>query len=226
MRISDGSSSYHSLQVSANRRMSAGLQLQGTYTWSKLLETLRLMNAFDAAPSKMIGEFDNPQRGTFSAIWELPFGKGRRFTTESPVVNRIIGGWQVSGIYICQSGAAVWLSSVVHTGISPKIDSPTIDGWFNRESMKILPPFTARRNPYMWNDLRTLAQNNWDLAVLKRTPLRPEKISLQFRAEFINAFNRTWFGNPDVNPASANYGKILSQANSPREIQLALKLSF
>jgi len=43
---------------------------------------------------------------------------------------------------------------------------------------------------------------------------------------FINAFNRVWFGAPDVNPASANYGKVLSQANSPRNIQLALKLSL
>ena len=92
--------------------------------------------------------------------------------------------------------------------------------------MKILPPFTARRNPYMWNDLRTATQNNWDIAILKKTALRPEKLSLQFRAEFINAFNHPWFGSPNVNPAAASYGQVLSQANSPREIQLAMKLSF
>lgn len=225
-RESKGKSSYHSLQASANKRMSHGLQIQVAYTWSKLLEELRFINTFDPAPSKMIGEFDNPHRFSAGFIYEMPFGRGKRFGSDNPVLSRIIGGWQVSGIYIYQTGAAVWLPGVVHTGISPKIDNPTIDQWFNRDAMKILPAFTARRNPWMWNDLRTPNQNNWDIAVLKNTALGPERVNLQFRAEFINAFNRVWFGSPDVNPASANYGKILSQANSPRDIQLALKLSF
>ena len=224
-RMSEGRSSYHSLQASANRRMAGGLQLQLAYTWSKLLEELRFINAFDPAPSKMIGEFDNPHRFTASFIYELPFGKGRRFAA-GPGLGWVLGGWDVSGIYIYQTGAAVWLPGVLHTGISPKLDRPTIDQWFNREAMKILPPFTARRNPWMWNDLRTPNQNNWDVAVLKNATLGRERIGVQLRAEFINAFNHPWFGSPDVNPASANYGKILSQANSPREIQLALKLRF
>lgn len=225
-RESKGKSSYHSLQASANKRMSRGLQLQVAYTWSKLLEELRFINPSDPGPSKMIGEFDNPHRFTAGFIYEMPFGRGKRFNTDDAVLSRVIGGWQVSGIYIYQTGAAVWLPAVVHTGISPKIDNPTIDQWFNRDAMKILPAFTARRNPWMWNDLRTPNQNNWDIAVLKNTALGAERVNLQFRAEFINAFNRVWFGGPDVNPASANYGKILSQANSPRDIQLALKLSF
>jgi hypothetical protein len=202
------------------------LQLQLAYTWSRLLETLRFINAFDPQPSKMIGEFDNPHRLSLGFIYELPLGRGKRWLAASPLGNRLLGGWQVSGIYIYQTGVAVWLPGVVHTGISPKIDHPTIDRWFNLEAMKILPPFTARRNPWMWNDLRQHYLNDWDLAVLKNTRLRAERVNLQFRAEFINAFNRVWFGAPDVNPASANYGKVLSQANSPRNIQLALKVSF
>lgn len=225
-RQSRGASSYHSLQVSANKRMSHGLQVQAAYTWSKLLEKLRFINPFDPEPSKMIGEFDNPHRVSLGFIYELPFGKGKRFSTDNPALRRMAGGWQVSGIYIYQTGAAVWLPAVVHTGVSPKIDNPTIDAWFNRDSMRILPAFTARRNPWMWNDLRVPDFNSWDVAVLKNTPLGPERVNLQFRAEFINAFNWVWFGTPDVNPASANYGKITSQANSPRNIQLALKLIF
>jgi hypothetical protein len=225
-RQSLGKSSYHSLQASLNRRMSHGLQLQLAYTWSRLLETLRFINAFDPQPSKMIGEFDNPHRLSLGFIYELPLGRGKRWLAASPLGNRLLGGWQVSGIYIYQTGVAVWLPGVVHTGISPRIDHPTIDRWFNLEAMKILPPFTARRNPWMWNDLRQHYLNDWDLAVLKNTRLRAERVNLQFRAEFINAFNRVWFGAPDVNPASANYGKVLSQANSPRNIQLALKVSF
>ncbi len=220
-RESIGKSSYHSLQTSAVKRMSRGLQLQASYTWSKLLERVRFINSFDPEPSKMIGEFDNPHRFTLAFIYELPSLRGSR-----SLVRHVIGGWELTGIYIYQTGQAVWLPAVLHTGISPKLANPTIEQWFNRDAMRILPPFTARRNPWMWNDLRTPDQNNWDLALLKNIPLRKERTRLQLRAEFVNAFNRVWFGSPDVNPASANYGRILSQAGAPRNIQVAAKLSF
>jgi len=92
--------------------------------------------------------------------------------------------------------------------------------------MKILPAFTARKNPWMWNDIRMGHQNNWDLAILKNTHLRGEKMNLQFRAEFINAFNHPWWAHPDANPASGSYGRVLNTANSPRDVQLAIKFIF
>lgn len=201
-RPSRTASSYHSLQVSANQRMSHGLQLQAAYTWSKLLEKLRFINPSDPEPSKMIGEFDNLHRVSLGFIYEMPFGK--RFSTANPVIGRMAGGWQVSGIYIYQTRAAVWLRAIVHTGISPKIDNPSIDGWFNRDSMTILPAFTARWNPWMWDDLRAADFHSPDVAVLKYTALGPERTDLRFRAEFINVFNWIWFGTTDVNPSSAN----------------------
>jgi len=224
-RQSLGESRYHSLQLGGNRRMSSGLMLQGTYTWSKLIENLRFLNASDPAPSRMIGQFDNPHRVTLAAIWELPFGRGRRLAAGVPVVNRLLEGWEVSGIYIYQSGAPIFLGAAVATGISPSIDNPTIDAWFNRDAMRILPPFTARRIPYLWNDLRQHQGNNWDLSFLKTT-LVTEKLKLQFRCELINAFNRTWFASPNVDPASGSYGRVSGQSNAPRNIQLALKLMF
>jgi hypothetical protein len=161
-----------------------------------------------------------------SIIYELPFGKGQPLASRYAALNKIIGGWQTSALYIYQTGVAAWLGSVLATGISPKIENPTIDTYFNRDSMKILPAFTPRRIPYMWNDLRQPNMNNWDIAIIKRTALYGERVKLQFRTELNNAFNRVWFAAPDVGPASANYGRIMSQANSPRDIQLALKLVF
>src|SRR4029077_20225314 len=118
-RESAGSSAYHSLQISGNRRMAAGTLFQATYTWSKLIENLRYVNLSDAAPQKMIGEFDNPQRATLAIIQELPFGKGRRFLNHTPVLTRIAGGWEASAIYIYQSGSAVVLAPGLATGVSP-----------------------------------------------------------------------------------------------------------
>jgi len=225
-RQSLGTSYYHSLQVSANRRLSSGLTAQFTYTWSKLIEELRYIELSDPDPSRMIGEFDNPHRVTLAAIYELPFGRGKRFGTDSGILERIIGGWQWNAIYIYQSGGAIFLPNAIATGVSPKIDNPNIDAWFNRDALRIFPAFTARRLPWMWNDLRQANMNNWDMSFLKSTNLRGENWKLQFRFEMINAFNRVWFGGPNVDPASGSYGRVSGQANQPRNIQLALKLMF
>ena len=57
-------------------------------------------------------------------------------------------------------------------------------------------------------------------------PFYKERVRLQFRAEFMNAFKRVWFGSPDVNPSSGSYGRMPGQSNSPRNIQFGLKLAF
>lgn len=227
-RQTDGRSDYHSLQVSGTRRLAAGTMAQFTYTWSKLIEELRFIDPANPAPSRMIGEFDNPHRVTFAGIWELPLGRGRRFANNSRVADKFIGGWQVNATYIYQTGAAVPLgTAALATGASPALSGRTIDNWFSRSSLAVLPAFTPRTLPFYWNGLRQHDLNNWDLSFLKNTDLWPERgLRLQFRFEMINAFNRTWFANPDVNPGSGNYGRVAGQSNLPRVIQLGLKLQF
>jgi hypothetical protein len=218
-RQSLGNSYYHSLQLGANRRMTRGFLAQATYTFSKSIEKLRFIDPSDPEPSRMIGQFDNPHRVTLSAIYAFPSPKGG-------VLGKLAGGWEVSGLYIYQTGQATFLPAALATGVSPKIENRTIDNWFNRDALRILPPFTARRLPYQWTHLRQDSLNTWDLAILKNTKVWGEKTELQFRCEMINAFNHPWFANPDVNPASGSYGRVSAQANAPRNIQLALKLSF
>jgi hypothetical protein len=61
--------------------------------------------------------------------------------------------------------------------------------------------------------------------LIKRTPIT-EKVTLMFRAEFFNVFNRTVFGAPVGNVTAGNFGRVSSQANTPRQGQLALRLDF
>jgi hypothetical protein len=129
-------------------------------------------------------------------------------------------------MYIYQTGAAVALPAAVATGVSPKLDNPTINNWFNGASMTVMPPFTARRNPYFWTGLRNPAINNWDMGFIKNTTLYKERVKLQFRMEMINAFNRVWFGGLSTGITSATYTQLTGQANQPRNIQFGLKLSF
>jgi hypothetical protein len=225
IRTSGGTSYYNSLQFGANKRFGHGLNAQLAYTFSRQIETLRYIEPSDPQPSKMIGQFDNPQRVSMGIIYELPFGAGKRITSTA-AVNKLIGGWQWSGMYIYQTGAAVALPAVIATGVSPAIDNPTITHWFNGDSMKVMPAFTARRVPFYWNDLRNPAINNWDMAFLKNTMVYKERVKLQFRFEMINAFNRVWFGGLSTGVTSPTYTQLTGQANQPRNIQLGLKLNF
>jgi hypothetical protein len=220
-RTPGGTSNYHSLQVSGTQRFAAGAMVQFAYTFSKQMETLRYVEPSDPAPTKMIGQFDNPHRLSLGIIYELPFGK-----SQAAAVKKLIGGWQWSAMYIYQTGAAVALPAAVATGIDPKLDNPTITNWFNGASLAVLPAFTARRNPYFWSGLRGPAMNNWDMGFIKNTMVYRERVKLQFRLEMINAFNRVWFGAPNTTITSAQYTQITSQANQPRNIQLGLKLNF
>jgi hypothetical protein len=176
--------------------------------------------------SQMIGQFDNPHRVSMAIIYELPFGAGKKLKSTVGAVNKMIGGWQWSSMYIYQTGAAVALPAALATGVSPAVDDPTITHWFNGDSMKVLPAFTARRIPFFWGNLRVPAINNWDMAFIKNTMLYKERVKLQFRLEMINAFNRVWFGGLNTTVTSPTYTQMTSQANQPRNIQLGLKASF
>lgn len=218
LRQTEGKSYYHSLQTALTKRYSYGVQLGFTYAWSKLIEKLRLIDVTDVGPSMMIGEYDRPQRATSSLVWELPFGKGKRFAGGNAVLNNIVGGWQLNAVYIYQAGAPIPLPNLLATGTSPHLDrsEQTVDRWYNTAAFPIFPAFTVRTLPNYLSSLRNDGQNNWDLSVLKTTAIVRERIRLQFRFEMFNALNRAQFANPTISPGAANNGTIAAQANAPR----------
>src|SRR5262249_50248479 len=149
---------YNSLQFGMNKRFSHGLHAQFAYTFSKQLESLRYIEPSDRGPSQMVGQFDNPQRVSTAIIYELPFGTGKRLQSSVGAVNKIIGGWQWTGMYIYQTGAAVAIPNGVQaTGTSPELSDRSITHWFNGDSMRVLPQFTGRTIPYFWGGLRVPA---------------------------------------------------------------------
>jgi hypothetical protein len=228
LRQTEGKSYYHSLQSSINKRYSHGIQLGGTYTWSKQIEKLRYIDVTDPGPSKMIGEFDRPHRVTTHFMWELPVGRGKALGVDSAVLDKVVGGWQLNGVYVFQSGGPIFLGNMVPTGASPKLDAGerSVDRWYNTAAFTVFPAFTVRTLPNTLASLRNDAQNQWDFSLLKTTNLVAERVRLQFRFEMINALNQVQFGNPTINPGSPVNGTITGQANAPREIQLGLKLIF
>jgi hypothetical protein len=107
---------YNSLQVEVRRRLSQGLYLQGNYTFSKNLTntvgtTQQLVEPFLDINNKQWdiqrADFDVTHVFNFNGIYAFPFGKGRKFLNQGGVVDRVFGGWELSGILNWTSGPPI-----------------------------------------------------------------------------------------------------------------------
>src|SRR5262249_10158688 len=101
----DASSNFHSAQFRAEKRFHSGYTLLASYTYSRWLRKTDFLNATDTVYDERFDDNDVKTRLVVSGIWELPFGKGRRWGTSwRGIADGILGGWQAQGIYQAQGG--------------------------------------------------------------------------------------------------------------------------
>lgn len=250
-----GSSIYHAFLFSAQKRLSNGLAFLVSYTNGKLISnsivtpinfgpveqvgTVGYQNGnFNRAAERSLDPTDVSQRLVVSGLYELPFGKGKRFASSSGAVNKIVGGWQLNLIGTFQTGIPVQIRGASNfladrpnsTGKSAKIDNPTAEHWFDTTAFVNPANYTFGNVSRVLPDVHNPGVSNFDLSVVKDTNLL-EKIKLQFRMEAFNVFNHTNLGlvNGSFSPGtdglnrSATFGTITS-ARDPRILQLGLKL--
>ena len=230
-----GYSDYHSLQTRFEKRLYAGYTVNVSWTWSKFLEATSFLNETDTDPERVISDQDRTHRVVISGLWELPFGRGRKFAGGTHgVLGKLLEGWQTQAIYQFQSGAPLGFGNAIFNGEigSLKLSSSerTIYRWFNTEA-----GFERNTSRQLASNLRVLSTrfssirgdvlNNWDISVVKNTAIA-EGVRLQFRTEFINAFNHAQFSNPNTTPTSSSFGRVTSASQWPRTIQFGLKLLF
>jgi hypothetical protein len=231
----EGYSWYHSLQTRFEKRLSAGYTASVAWTWSKFMEATGFLNETDPRPERVISDQDRTHRLVVTGIYELPFGRGRRWLSPTKgVAGRLISGWQVSGIFQGQSGSALGFGDSILYGSLKDIPIPnsqrTIQRWFNidagfeRASAK-QRSWDIRTLPSRFSGIRADGMNNWDLSVIKNTHVR-ERGYVEFRTEFINALNHTQFSAPNTTPTSTAFGTVSGVAQFPRIIQLALRVVF
>jgi hypothetical protein len=223
-----GSSYFHTLQVRLERRMASGVALMVNYQYSRLIEKRSYLNLSDPVPEKRVASEDRPQRLVVSTVYQLPFGKGRRFGARAgPFLTRVLGGWSISGAYTRSSGVALGWGNVIYYGGDLHYNARGVNRafdttQFNTDSRQQLAS-NIRTFPSRFGNLRQDGPNNFDFSLLKDTPIK-ENLRLQFRAEFFNALNHPQFGTPNTTPTSSSFGMITSQYNLPRTVQMALKL--
>ena len=231
-----GYSWYHSLVISVEKRFSKGYSVAGNYTWSKFMQADELLNPADPFPLRDISDQDNPHRFSLSSVWELPFGKNRAFlSTSNPVASRLVGGWQISGIFGYQVAAPLAWGNVLYIGDPKGMILPagerTVDHWINTAGFEKASALQLVNNlrtwPLRFSQIRGRNSNNVDIALIKNTSIT-ESRSLQFRAEALNAFNHPGFPGPVLTPTSTTFGTVVAsnQAGYPRRLQLTLKYIF
>ena len=246
----NGRSSYEALEVSVNRRGSRGLSYLLSYTWGKSIdiscsgwagvEGCSNQNAYNVNADKSVSAYDLTHIFSTSVVYELPFGKGKPLASGSSVLDYIIGNWQTNGILSLHSGIPYTLGvsgDIANTGNSnsagfyerlnvvgdPHLDNPSTGQWFNVKAFASPAAFTFGNMGR--NTLRSDWGKNLDLSLFREFPIR-EGVNLQFRAESFNLTNTPVWGTPVANYSNANFGRVLSIANTPRQLQFALKLRF
>jgi hypothetical protein len=236
-----GYSWYHGLMARLERRFAQGFTLLSSYTHSKLMEAVAqsprsssYLNWDDPLPYRSVGTSDRPHNFNVSGVYELPFGSKRRFGANSPsVVRTILSGWQVAGMFSVLSGGPLGFGDVIFNGDWNKLalsrGERRIETWFNtsgfeRSSAKQLS-YHYRTFPLYISGLRADNYNKCDLSLQKNTKIR-ETVSVQFRAEFLNAFNHPTFSGPNTSPTSTAFGMVSGEDSYPRYIQFGLKLVY
>ena len=251
----DGGTRYNGLEIRANRRFRSGFTLNMSYGRSRLMERLSLLNPTDVSPENRVSGEDRPNRFQINGIWEVPFGKGRKFGSGwNRLVDGVFGGWQLTGVYVIQSGRPIGVGNLYFTGDPNKvvanydknnIDKPIFDlsGFYfqdaavqtngvvdpakQRADQRISLSNNIRTLPSMFPNFRGDRVRGIDASLIKNLHIT-ERLRAQIRGEAINALNQVQFNNPGVSPTSASFGLISasSQLNPPRTIQLGFKLAF
>jgi hypothetical protein len=240
-RDTGGRSWYNGLVMGAKKRLSHGLQLEGSYAWSKTLDFGEdtVQNEYDKIASRAIAQTDITHRFVISYIYELPFGRGRPWgNTQSGIADWLIGGWQVNGITTYQSGLPLAITasntaglfnprtSANNNGRSGKLSGRAQDRlikWFDTSVFTQPASFTFGTASARIHDLRAHGTRNFDLSLFKEFQAT-EKLKVQFRVEALNAFNRVQFSGPNTSVTSSSFGRVSAQANAPRQVQFGLKL--
>jgi len=253
-----GRARYDGLQAHLNRRFARDVQYKLSYTWSHTRDNSNGPFSVTGGGGRIFdfpkiggdlalnrGNSDQDQRHYFtcSAVYELPFGEGKRFGSEwHPFVNAIGGGWQWNNIISLGTGTPFDVSLNGLPPNRPDYVGPAgngqgthLDGgirWINYPAFTSPPtnaygvfirPGTLGRNYFHGPGIHT-----WDTSIFKTFDLT-EKMKIQVRAEAYNLLNSPQFTNPDSNwsDGANNFGLIRStRAFSERQIQFALRFTF
>jgi hypothetical protein len=246
-----GHSTYHGIDAQVEKRYSSGMSFTASYTWSHSLDNIAeqfgsggggLQSSKDFASARGNANFDVRHRFVSATVWEMPFGKGRRWLNRGGILNHAFGGWQLSGMVSAQTGHYFSISVpnprtvLGSSGVTswwpdriadPRLDDRSADRWFNTAAFVM--PRNADGTYRYGNAGRGILNGdgpfNMDAGLMKSFRLI-ERFALQFRWEVFNLTNTATVADPNVSLGNPDFGTSRSSLSTPRQMQFALRLSF
>ncbi len=234
--VPDGTARTHEFQLSLDKRFAKGFTMNFGYTAMKTTESNFYFNEFDALPGTRTSNTGRPHRVVGSAVFEFPFGRGKRFGAgANRAVDLLIGGWQTAATYEFTLGPLLdWGSDVFYYGSDiadiNKVNR-TFDTWFNTANFEINPnrgpnSYHRRVFPVRVPDLRADRTSQWNANMAKNIPIT-ERTNLQLRLDVLNVQNRSQMQGPVTNPYNTNFGKVIAQTQGVnRWLQVQARLTF
>jgi hypothetical protein len=238
------SANYHSLQASLNRQFKNGFMVKGAYTWSRAInfadddgwQGLSWNDPNVMRKNRAAAGYDTPQIFQMSYIYELPMGRGKRWAN-SGAAEKILGGWQTSGIFSAVAGqpfqltaSGASLNAVAQTQTPDQIGPARKLGGIGPghpfyDPAAFVPVTDVRYGNVGRNSLRGPGSVNFDFSLF-RTFRIVERLELQFRADAANLFNTPHFLDPNGDITSGNFLTITSANNDERQFRFGLRLAF
>jgi hypothetical protein len=248
---SAGFADYNALQVEFDRRYTSGFSYGVAYTYSKAMteddgwfgvEGSLPQNPYDPAANRSPAGFDLTHVLSINTLYEVPIGKGKRFSTGNSIADYILGNWQINALITGRSGQTFsptyGSDSIANIGGSfvylnkvgdPHLSHRSAGEWFNTAAYQV--PAKGTFGNAARNSLRS--QPYWDLtpSVIRKFPIW-ESLQFEFRAEAFNALNHTVFNTPNSDLNQPNFGQVTDSSGHPgtanyaRELQLSGKIVF
>ncbi len=228
---------YYAMQLQGTRPFKNGLTLSVGYNYNQEhfsqwfndldkyanhLTMLECRNTPDQAQ-----DCANPShRMTVAGSYQLPFGKGRKYLSNTNrVLDGILGGWTTGQLFTWNGGPLLLFPGAQVT--TPPRMVKKSSQWFDGSGMQILPSYTPRTNPWYYSGIRGPRVWNIDSTLSKYFSIT-ERVKLEFRMEAYNLFNHFIPVNPSTDPSNpGTLGVVgLNQANYGRELQYAARIHF
>jgi hypothetical protein len=244
--------SYNSLQAELNRRLSSGLLIKMSYTYSRAIDlsdteggTLLFNDPADVARNKAVAGYDRTNDFRLGFLANLPFGPNQHWLQDPGIVRTILGGWQVNGIFsaysgtpftVTASGASLNAPGETQTADQVKASVAQLGGigpgtpYYDPTAFAAV---TSSRYGTSGRDiLRGPGLVNLDASLFRNFAIK-ERLNLQFRAEAYNISNTPHFNNPNANVSAGGFLTItsaLDRSNNveggERQLRFALRVSF
>jgi len=229
----DGAAKTNGMTVSVNRRFAQGFTIDVGYAYLSTMEDTNYLNSFNTEPYWRMSNNGRPHRLTAAGIYQLPFGKGRRFL-KTGIPNVLAGGWEIAASYQYQPGGLIGFgTNLFYNGDPSNICSHghTLSQWFDTSgfvtaSAQQAASFQAAVFPAYIAGCRADNTNLLNASALRDFRFF-ERASLQLRLDALNVANHPQFAGPNTSPTSSQFGQITSQTSQiNRLIEIQARIVF